>query len=257
MGALTALALAGTSDERSALACSCVGPEVVFLGPKGSDAPINTHVRLDVPSPSAGSYLLRTHPGYGAGPAVVAPTKASVYAATGSGLETVDLEPLAPLAPRTRYEVVVVNPATHPPNTVVGTFVTGAAADNTPPRFQTLGKVRTKLNQGHVGGGMCSVRGPWLTVSNFAADDPGRPQAQLAFLIWGPDAHGKLDTKGTPSALVRPFRGELAIGQTSLCDPRSFPLPGSSITLAIALVDEAGNRTAPKVFRADLTRPTP
>jgi hypothetical protein len=256
VGALASLALGSATDERSAEACSCAGPNLTFLGPKGRDVPLNTHVRIDVPTGTSGTYVLRTHPGSGA-PAIVASTKTSVYSVGTSGLETVDLAPLAPLAPSTRYEVVVVRPGTHPPNTVVGTFVTGTGTDTTPPRFSNLGKVRTRLNLGHVGGGMCSIRGPWLTVSDYVAEDPGRPDAHLAFLVWGPDAKGKVDTSATPSALVEPFRGEIAIGQTSLCDPRSFPLPGSRITLAIATVDEAGNRSAPKTFQADLTRPTP
>lgn len=256
VGALASLALGSATDERSANACSCAGPEIVYLGPKGADAPLNAHVRVDVPPGTGGTYVLRTHP-TPAAPAVVTPTTTSVYSVGTSGLETVDLTPLASLAPRTRYEVVLVRAGTHPPNTVVGTFVTGTSTDTVAPRFSSLGKVSTRLNLGLVGGGMCSVRGPWLTVSGYGVEDPGRPDARLAFLVWGPDAKGKVDTSTTPSALVEPYRGVVAIGQTSLCDPRSFPLPGARITLAIAAVDEAGNRSAPKTFQADLSRPTP
>ncbi len=256
VGALASLALGSATDERSANACSCAGPEIVYLGPKGADAPLNTHVRVDVPPGTGGTYVLRTHP-TPAAPAVVTPTTTSVYSVGTSGLETFDLAPLAPLAPRTRYEVVLVRPGTHPPNTVVGTFVTGTSSDTVAPRLSRVGNVRVHLNGGNVRGGMCTVNGPWLTVSGFAAEDPGRPDARLAFLLWRPDAHGKVDTKATPSALVEPYHGEVAIGQTSLCDPRSFPLPAGRTTLAVAVVDEAGNRSAPKAFQVDLSRPTP
>jgi hypothetical protein len=239
------------AHEGTAHACSCVGPALAFLSPVRADAaPLNTHVRLEVPNPTwASTFVLRAHRG------AAVPTRAEVL--SGGGMSVVDLTPLAPLAAVTRYEVATVDPNTHPSTTVIGTFKTGTAVDTTPPRLDSVGKVTTHLNLGMVGGGTCSIRGPWITLSGYAIQDPGRKEASLAFAIWTPDSGGKLDTNLPPDTLLFPFREEVSIGQTSLCDPRSFPLNGPTAQFAIAVVDEAGNKSGEKRFRADLTRPSP
>lgn len=226
-------------------------PSSPFFRPSGPRPRLSTPTfEWKCPSPaSAGSFVLRAHRG------ATVPTRAEVL--SGGGMSVVDLTPLAPLAAVTRYEVATVDPNKHPATTVLGTFKTGTDVDTTPPRLDSVGKIATHLNLGMVGGGNCSIRGPWITLSGYAIQDPGRKDAALGFAIWTADGAGKLDTKRPPDTLLFPFREQVSIGQTSLCDPRSFPLKGPTMQFAIAVVDEAGNKSSEKRFRADLTRPSP
>ena len=232
-------------------ACSCVGPRMAMLTPVRSQAaPLNTRVRVEVPQHlPRPSFVLRAHRG------AVVPTSVTVI--SGASLDTVELTPSAALARETRYEVAQIDPSAVPSTTVIGTFTTGTATDTVAPKVKSYGTAKTHMNLGHVGGGMCSIRGPWVVIEGLAVEDPGRPDAELAYAIWGPDSTGKLDTKGPPSAIYRAHEGRLFIGRTSLCDPREFPLSGPRTTLAIAAVDEAGNRGPERRFTLDLTRPTP
>lgn len=242
---------AASDHENVAHACSCMGPHLTFLSPMRTEAaPRNTHIRLEVPTHQATTpFVVRAHRG-----AAVA-TRSEVIA--GPELTTVELVPLTALAAETRYEIALIDPNKHPSTTVIGTFKTGTDTDTTPPRLDSLGQVRNHLNIGHVGGGSCSIRGPWITVSGFVAQDPGRPEAALAFAVWKPDPQGRLDTKRAPDALLFPYRGQASIGQTSLCDPHAFVFHGATADLALAMVDEAGNRSATKRVRVDVTRPSP
>jgi hypothetical protein len=187
-------------DEKSATACSCVGPHASFLSPaRDVAAPLNAHVRLEVPSSSAATPLvLRAHRG-----AIVA-TRTTIL--PGPTLSTVELTPLTPLAADTRYEVGTIDANQHPPTTIIGTFKTGSLSDTVPPRLDTLGQVRNNLQLGHVGGGMCSIRGPWITISGYRAQDPDRADARLALAVWSADASGRIDTKRAPDALTFPYR---------------------------------------------------
>lgn len=247
VGAVAAASLVA----HDARACSCVGPRMAMLTPvRAQAAPLNTRVRIEAPSSTArATFVLRAHRG------AVVPTAVTVI--SSSSLDVVELTPNTPLARETRYEVAVVDPSAVPSTTVVGTFTTGTTTDTVAPKVKSYGTAKTRMNLGHVGGGMCSIRGPWIELEGLAVEDPGRPDAELAYAIWGPDGTGKLDTKGPPTAIYRPHDGRLFIGRTSLCDPRDFPLSGPRTTLAVAAVDEAGNRGPERRFTLDLTRPTP
>lgn len=233
-----------------ARACSCVGPRMAMLTPvRAQAAPLNTRVRLEVPHQAKPSFVLRAHRG------AAVPTSVTVL--SGAELDTVELTPTAPLTRETRYEVAIVDPSAVPSTTVVGTFTTGTTTDTVAPKVKSYGTAKTRMNLGHVGGGMCSIRGPWVEIEGLSVEDPGRPDAELAYAIWGPDSTGKLDTKGPPTTIYRAHEGRLFIGRTSLCDPREFPLSGPRVTLAVAAVDESGNRGPERRFTLDLTRPTP
>jgi hypothetical protein len=238
--------------EDRAEACSCMGPSLALRSPMGDGAPLNVHVRVEVPSPGAGApapaLILREHKG-----AVVATQTRTI---AGPAITLVELTPSAPLSRETRYEIATVDPTKHPPNTVIGVFKTGTATDVTPPKLDRIGAHTTHLNT-HFGGGDCSIRGPWVSLSGIVAHDADRPDAELAYGVWQADTSGKLDTKRTPDALIFPYRGELTIGQSSLCDMSQFSFNAPAVTLAVAAFDDAGNASKPIVFRADVTRNGP
>jgi hypothetical protein len=56
----------------------------------------------------------------------------------GTG-RAVELTPVTPLEPSTRYEVATVDASKVPPNRVSGTFTTGRTTDTTAPRIDAMG----------------------------------------------------------------------------------------------------------------------
>ena len=257
LGTAAFVVVALGSTEREVGACSCGGPDTTLLGPERvDDAPLNTKVRVEIPSsfsttPSGGGapgsgLLLRVH-----GRSAVVPTSSRVIA-PGGWASVVELTPSAPLEPSTAYEVAIVDPAAVPPSRVFGTFRTGRAVDTTPPRIDALGPALAFRNTSAMGS-MCMVPGPWVTIDGIVADDPGRRDAQLVLAVWLGDASGAIDTKKAPTSLLRSHGGRLDIGQTSLCDPHAFPLPKGPVAwLGIAALDEAGNTSAVRRVRVDL-----
>jgi hypothetical protein len=248
---LAAAALAaGAVDAGDARACSCVGPRLAFLSPLGADAaPVNVHVRLEAPTGGfrASSLVLRAHGG--------ANVATSVHTYPGRMVTIVELVPAAPLPATTRFEVATVDPAAHPPVTVIGTFKTGTAADTKAPTLRGIGRPRTRLNTRY-GGGDCSIRGPWIVLEGVDARDD-RPDGKLVYGVWAPDAAGRLDTHRAPDTLVFPYQNRITIGQASQCDMRTFPFKGQVVTLAVAAIDESGNTSRAVQFRADLRHNTP
>jgi hypothetical protein len=249
----TALAAALLLPSARGEACSCVGPELSVLTPQRPEGvPTNTRVRVTMPAVGQGqtqpTLALRVH----GGADVVAKTR--LYPDVAESIA--ELTPMSPLAPSTRYEIAVVDSTKHPATTVVSTFVTGANADTAAPVIDSLGAVGARLNM-HYGGGDCSIQGPWVTVDGSRVHDPGRPDAELLFGVWGKNAQGVLDTNRAPDALLAPYHQRLNIGRSSLCDMRDFPLKGPIVQLAIAVFDEAGNASTPRRFSVDVTRNSP
>jgi hypothetical protein len=242
------IALAARHEAR---ACSCVGPHLSFLSPTNIDAaPTNTHVRIEAPSQNlqVSQFQLRVHDG-----ATIA-TTAKTY--PEAMVTIVELVPSAALPASTRFEVATVDPAAHPPTTVIATFKTGTTADTTAPRLTSLGKQRTRLNA-TFGGGMCSIAGPWVTFDDFVGADE-RAGTTLAFAIWNSNASGVVDTSRPYDAIYFAYQHTLSLGQTSLCDPRRFDFHGAgTVSFAIAALDDAGNASAAIRARADLTKNTP
>ena len=248
--AVFSAAIAIASGARhEASACSCVAPHLAFLSPAAPNAPTNAHVRVEAPSTGlqASRFVLRVHNG------ATIPTTSKTY--PESMISIVELVPSSPLPASTRFEVASIDPSVHPPTTVIGTFTTGTAPDTTPPRLDSLGKQRTRLNA-QFGGGNCSIQGPWIELSDFVAKDE-RADAQLAFGVWAPNASGAIDTTRQPDAILFPYERNVTIGQTSLCDPRRFAFSGSIVSLAVAAIDESGNTSRAIRLRADLTKNTP
>lgn len=235
--------------EREAGACSCGGPVVALIGPdRVDDAPLNTKVRLEMPNLGAvASMVLRVH---GSGKVVVTTARSFT---PGGWLSFVELTPSAPLEPSTQYEVATVEPTKVPSTTVIGTFHTGTTADTTPPHLDSVGAPLAFKNINPMGSA-CQVAGPWINIDGVRAADPGRPDAQLVYGVWLGDAGGNIDAKRPPTALLSAIEVEhLQIGQSSVCDPRGFPIPKAAVMwLGIAAIDEAGNTSAVRRVRVDL-----
>lgn len=257
LGTAAVLSAAMAVTEREVGACSCAGPDTTLIGPERvDDAPLNTKVRVEVPSsfPTSpagggapnGGLVLRVH---GVAKPIAATTR---VIAPGGWASFVELTPAAPLEPSTQYEVATVNATAVPPNRVFGTFRTGRASDTTAPRIDTIGPAVAYKNSNAIGS-MCMVPGPWVTIEGVVAEDPARRDAQLVFAVWLGDANGVIDTKKPPTSLVRAHGERLDLGQTSLCDPHAFPFPKTPFAwLGIAAMDEAGNTSAVRRMRVDL-----
>lgn len=241
------------STETEAGACSCIGPTISLVTPdRVDDAPLDTKVRVEVPSHTAmastGTLILRAH----VDGTTIATTSRAI--SPGGSLSLVELSPSGPLAPKTQYEVAMVDPGKVPSTTVIGTFRTGATTDAAAPRLDSMGPAVAYMNPNPMGAA-CQVGGPWVTVDGLSAVDPGRAEAQLVYGVWLGDAAGNIDTKRAPTAIARAREGRLHVGQSSLCDPRGFPIPRApSMWLGIAAIDEAGNKSAPRRVRVDLAR---
>ena len=237
--------------ERDAGACSCVEPHAALVDPdRVDDAPLNARIRLETPasgiaSAAGGTAVLRVHHGS------EAPTSSRLIA-PGGWVSMIELTPSASLAPATQYEVALLDPTAFPSATVIGTFRTGDARDTVPPRIDAMGPAVAFKNS-HAQGAACQVPGPWVIIEGVRAEDPGRPKAQLVFGVWLADRAGNVDVKNPPTAMVTSHDGTLRIGQTSLCDRHSFPMPKTPfMQLGIAALDEAGNVSAVRRVRVDL-----
>jgi len=156
----------------------------------------------------------------------------------------VDLVPAQPFEADTRYEVALVNPAEHPSTLVFGTFVTGTSADTTPPSPPQISKTIVNGRRSSAGTS-CAVGTPWAEVFLSGGRDPDRDEAELLYAVWASNAQGILDLNGPPTAFLVEYKGKLKLGKTSYCDSDEFPLPRQgAVKLAIATVDEAGNRSS-------------
>ena len=238
--AITALAVSFVLRAPHASACSCMGPRDGLVGPdRIEDAPINTHIRVEVAEAARASGVVVRVPGTDVAVETTSRTWPSGH------LTFVELTPKKPLAASTRYEIAIVDKNKFPSTTVLGTFKTGTTADTTAPKLDAIGTAAAQGNA-HAGGGDCSIKGPWVDIGPLTVDDPGRPTAKLAYALWAGDANGNDDTSKPPNAML------LTIGKRSLCDPHGFDLPKTPFgSFAIAAVDEAGNTSAPKRFRVD------
>jgi hypothetical protein len=177
-------------------------------------------------------------------------------AIAGGDVDVIELVPQAPLVPATRYEVAILDPSQHPGTLVFGTFRTGAGTDNGPPVVKNGGAATAHRNvQLRTS---CSIPGPWIDVRGVAAEDPGRPKAQILWGVWTRDAAGKFDASRPPATILTPWQDMVTIGRRSGCDPRSFPLPAAGpFTFAVAPLDEAGNAGPLKIHTVDMSAATP
>jgi hypothetical protein len=240
---------------RDAGACSCAGPQETLVTPsRVDDAPLNTKVRVEVPTqqgptPPATRLVLRVHGGK------EVDTQARV--AKQGDVDLHELTPLGGLAASTQYEVAVIDPNRRPKTIVIGTFKTGTTSDQTAPSLDAITfnpPAPTGAGNGRVMVlSSCSISGPRVHFESVAATDRGRPNAQLLYGVWLGDATGKIDATKPPTRLLQPGQKTLTVGADSGCSVHDFPFPKTGFAdLGVAAIDEAGNRSALRTFRIDV-----
>lgn len=234
-GLLVTTSFLFVSDDADA--CSCAPPRPEMLSPaRLAKAPVNARVRLTLPNYLKGSLVLRKHQG--------ADVPHQRIDSAGRSMPHVELVPKQQLEPNTRYEVALVNPEEHPSTFVFGTFVTGTDVDTVAPTDPKI--TRTVVNaQRWSAMTSCAVGTPWAQIVLNKSEDPGRTDVPVLYAVWAATGKAKIDLNGPPTAFVQEAEGKLKLGRTSYCDPDEFPLPtNGTVSLAIAAVDPAGNRSA-------------
>lgn len=226
--------------------CSCHPPLPWMLSPaRDGKAPLNTQIRVALPTYYNSLPSLRKYRGD--------------YVMTfmedirRDSLGYFNLIPQKPLEPNTRYEVYVDRSSPQDPRILVfGTFVTGDATDTKAPTAPKIEKVTPNPSRGK--DDACYVYGSWIQFSTSEARDPGRDDARLTYAAWVSYAKGKLDVARMPDGYAIPTKdGTFTLGQSSRCDANEFPLPTEGeVTLGIAAVDEAGNKSAVKRVKLDM-----
>lgn len=250
--AVAALAVLATCASREvAEACSCMGPaDARLISPLRTDeAPLNAHVRvaLSLPEPSDPRVLeLRSSRGE------LVPMTATRSAVEHSQEAIVDLVPSAPLRPHERYQVSARFAQRWPDTLVLGGFKTGASEDHEAPVLMPLGPAKAPARIKTMSSS-CDSGQPWVRWTP-EAHDPGRTRAALSFAVWLGDAKGNVDTTRPPTVWLD-ANPELAVGATSSCSRQSFPFPAAPFAwLAVAAVDEAGNRSVVQKQRVPVVR---
>jgi len=242
----------GADARASEVGCVCIATPWMTLPETGAEgAPLGTRVQARVgPSRSPKVVELRAQE---SGATVQTRSRST---STGPGLVTeIELTPLAPLAPSTRYLVVLVDPTQTPAITVFGTFRTGAGLDTVAPTLDPPGAVDARKDLKSTD--TCSQTAPRVTIHGLRAADPGRPGAHLAMAIWKGNEKGVVDDTRPPDLLAA-LEESVTIGGTTPCYRNPLPLPSAGrITLGIAAVDESGNRSALRRITADMTAAPP
>jgi len=232
----------------AAHACSCVAPQPHMLSPAHvGKTPLNARVRVVLPTYLPGRLALRKHDGAEVPvKRIDSPLQSSAH---------VELVPDNPLDADTRYDVAFINSKDHPSTYIFGTFVTGDVADTKAPVAPKIGKA---VVNAHRSSAMtsCAVHTPWVQVFLGGARDPDRDDARLLHAVWMSNSRGVVDLNAPPTAYLVEKDGKIKLGRTSYCDPDEFPLPtGGTVTLAIAAIDEAGNRSAVQRVNVTMTSP--
>lgn len=255
-----AAVLAALTHAPAAPACSCAGPELAALiAPhRVDDAPLNTTIRVAVAArgqrtadePTDAVLELRTAAGE------LVPTRAIITRTEGSWIDHVDLVPAAPLRPHESYVVSYRAPSQWPDTHVLGAFRTGTTADTTAPELAPLGAPTlppTSANGNMQMQTSCSTSSPWVRF-DVTAHDPDRRHAVLSYAVWLGDPKGHVDVTAPPTSILRGSERSLTIGRSSSCSPQAFPWPtqGSHAWLAIAAIDDAGNRSPVQKVRVPI-----
>lgn len=231
-----------------AYACSCSPPQPRVLAPMhATNAPTTSHVRVVLPTYLKGQLILRQHQG----PDVA--TKR--FDSPMTSISHVELVPEKPLSANTRYEIALVRSEQHPSTLVFGTFATGQTTDTVAP---SAPKITNTAVNGHRWSTMtsCAVSTPWIEMTLQPAKDPERDDAQVLYGVWASNAKGVVDLNAPPTAFVEQDKGKLKLGRLSYCDFDEFPLPTQgSLTLAVAALDESGNRSAVQRVTVKMSKP--
>lgn len=241
--------------------------------PTGMRAPLNARVTLTMPStwrtrtfcedaPRAcvdGSFdlVLRHAPSdhaSGAPPVVVATT---LRESKAGNLATVVMTPSAPLAARTRYEVVRIERSGKVPLTILGTFATGDAIDDKPPSWPGIKSHHVSSTEPIKRGGVvtipmeCAENGVQIN-ADTAATDEGTPPSGLRYAVWFADDGSAIDYASPPAMILQgqtiPKRngGDELILMVPLDRDGKLALPNDKkkAKLGVRAIDAAGNPSA-------------
>ncbi|HEU4537616.1 MAG TPA: hypothetical protein VFS00_26030 [Polyangiaceae bacterium] len=281
--------------SHAARACPVVIPTPSLLSPgREAEAPLNARVRVELPVEGlygGGPESLRLRSRGADGEVRNVGVQARVVGAARGKEHLVELTPDAPLAPSTRYEVVLVRSEPQPPHprlVVFGAFRTGSAVDATPPRLERVASVHVMPGEWP----NCSTDSPQVLLAGVEVGDPGRPKAALLFGVWASDAAGRIDPSRPPDDLqsLRMIRVELPpppppppsvgaattpgavappepavaevsllVGRRTSCErTREFVVPdGPASWVGVAPIDEAGNVGALYRVPTGATGPVP
>ncbi len=277
LGIVGGVAFVVWSDDARAI-CGR-GPDATVVPPPiGALAPLNTQVRITMhaawrtrwfcggsgpPSCAEGHFDLSLR----RAPSLDRPSSTDAVAVTireSSIAETatVALIPNAPLAPRTRYDLVYSERDAKVSARVVGTFMTGDATDTTAPQWSGIA-THTIVNLAKR-----SARGGVVTIleecpsygisfeSKDAATDDQTPAAHIRYAVWAGDPKGAIDYAATPFAILEGVETQnrppkpptrnlmLDAGQEA---PLTFAFPGGKrvAKLGVRAIDMAGNVSTP------------
>ena len=156
-----------------------------------------------------------------------------------------ELTPKAALAPRTKYQVLA--PGGQRMGGVAGVFTTGEAADSAPPVWK--GTLAATYRKDVARGGMCATGEPYLKLQVGTTADPSVDAKAPMFAVWMVVGTKRPDTRKPPLILVEATAdGNAWLGPASICGASDLTLPPGSgpITLGVAALDTAGNRTVPR-----------
>jgi hypothetical protein len=244
-------------------------------------APLDTQVRITMhagwrtrsfcgaegpPSCAEGRFelLLRRAPSAAAGgarPSSAALVPVMLRESSFLDAATVTLLPVAPLAARTRYELVYAEHDAKVAPRVVGTFTTSAAVDTTAPKWSGIASHHV-VGQAIRAAGTgvvtleeeCAERGIRFEANESASDDQ-TPPGQLRYGVWVGDPTGAIDYSAPPIAYLegrfeqqRPPKPPLFVLLLDAGDePKRFVFPQGRRTAKLGLraVDMAGNTSAP------------
>jgi hypothetical protein len=244
---LLAACITTLASPRPSRACSCARSQLTVVPGEGIEAPLNTQVRVvwtvsryEKKFDEQSLALVDKN-----GVAVAVDRRAW----TSGAVRTVLFTPKQALAAKTTYEV-----RSDGGKTIVGTFTTGSARDDTPPTWKGIVKAEALMRRA-----VCCTCGTGEAYARIDVEggetgvrDDHTPADSIAFAIW--PAKGKLDAASL-LAIVPAWHGGLALGHPSICSPNNFTLAGK-LAVRIAPIDLAGNVGDPADVNVDLANPT-
>jgi hypothetical protein len=244
LGGIVALSVTARSD-----ACSCA-PPIAWVTPGPLDAaPVNTHVLVTfdehaqwcimfptcVATQSSVALRVAAHDKVAAS---IVPTHVVRKTSMGNFVHE-DLAPDGTLAPKTRYEVVLVDALGKAPVRVIGTFVTTAAADAGKPEWAATIE---QAELAHPSSFMDCGEGDSMTLRVPSVKD----ESAVLWEIFVAPGDVAIDWSKPPSAVLFPSerypngKSLLVVGHDP-CAP-SVPLPkANSVRIGVRPIDVAGH----------------
>ncbi|MFH0899119.1 MAG: hypothetical protein V2A73_00675 [Pseudomonadota bacterium] len=172
--------------------------------------------------------------------------KTEVRILKSAALTIVELVPVQPLLPQTRYGVYM----SHQEGKIavlIGEFRTGETLDRDAPSWK--GVATAIVSRPARRSRDCSTGDQIVTLDVGSVTDTTTPPSQILFGIW-PDSTSddEPSCQGAPLLYAAPVDERILLGQPSRCAPANFAIPKetSSLKLTICAVDLAGNKSTPR-----------